>query len=325
MFSGDGGPSTSAQVYGPTAVRFDSLGNLYVVDADNNRVRVINLQALPITITGITIQPGAIMTIAGNGTSGYTGDGVVATNAGLTNPQDVLIDGSGNMYIAEWNRVRFVNGQTGIISTFAGGGSQQCGGQLNGIAVGCPATQALVPSPIALAMDSLGNLFLSDASFYQEIRIVYSAGVFFGLPANPRVGYIYEIAGRGSGCSGQSDTFGDGCPVSESGSIVGVGLSVDSGGSLYFANLGDSRIHRVDRSSGIVTAIAGNGTSGYLEDGVAATSTEISFDGFSYGSVLSSSHLSRSSQGSRMFFLRSIELPYDNAGLSRRPISGEPR
>jgi sugar lactone lactonase YvrE len=283
-FSGDGGPATSAEIYGPTGLHFDSSGNLYFADADNNRVRVINLQASPIMVAGITIQPGTIMTVAGNGVYGYTGDGGPATSAGLTNPQDVLIDGSGNIYIAEFLRVRLVNALTGIISTFAGGGSQNCASEL--VPVGCPANQGLEPSPTALAMDSLGNLFLSDSG-YQEIRMVYKAGTFTGLPSNPVSGYVYVVAGQGSGCGEQSDISGDGCPVNDAGQIVGLGLSVDSAGSLYFANLNDSRIHRVDRSSGLMTALAGNGTAGYLQDGVPATSTEISFNPFWYGNILS--------------------------------------
>jgi hypothetical protein len=283
-FSGDGGPSTAAQIYGPTAVRLDTSGNLYFADADNNRIRVINLQTTPITIAGVTIQPGAIMTVAGNGTYGYTGDGVPATSAGLTNPQDVLVDGSGNIYIAEWSRVRLVNAQTGIISTFAGGGSGSCTSQLDGVGDGCLATQASV-YPIALAIDSFGNIFLTD-ELLEAIRMVYKGGAFPGLPSSPTSGYIYALAGRGSGCSGQVDAAGDGCPVFDSAAIVGVGLSVDPAGSLYFANLNDSRIHRVDRATGILTALAGNGTSGYLQDGVPATSTEVSFNGWWYGSVL---------------------------------------
>jgi sugar lactone lactonase YvrE len=284
-FSGDGGPAVSSEVYGPTGLTFDAAGNLYISDADNSRVRVINLQSTAVTIAGVTIQPSAIQTIAGNGHYGYTGDGVSATSAGLTNPMDVLVDMSGNIYIAEWERVRIVNSSTGVINTYAGGGPQNCTTVANGVSIGCLATNTLLSQIAALAMDSLGNLFLADG--IGSIKMVYKGGAFPDLPTSPVAGYIYAINEYNTGCSAQSDPSGDGCPISDSPGIVADGLAVDAGGSLYFADFTDSRVHRVDRSTGILSAMGGNGTAGYLQDGVAATSTEISFNPSQYGSTLS--------------------------------------
>ena len=284
-FSGDGGPASSAEIYGPTSIAFDSAGNLYFSDDDNNRVRVINLQSTPITVAGILVQPGAIETVAGNGTYGYTGDGVAATSAGLTNPQGVLVDKSGNIYIAEWERVRVVNATTGVISTYAGGGPQNCTTVVNGVSIGCLATSTLLSQITSLAMDSLGNLFLADS--IGSIKEVFKAGSFPDLPTSPVAGYIYAINEYNSGCTAQSDSSGDGCSISDSPGIVAEGLAVDAGGSLYFADYGDSRVHRVDRSTGLLSAIGGDGTAGYLQDDVPATNTEISFNSYQYGSVLS--------------------------------------
>ncbi len=275
-FSGDGGPSTSAQLSYPTAVRFDASGNLYIVDADNYRIRAVNLQSSPVSIAGVTIQPGAIATVAGNGAESDAGDGGPATGAGLYIPEDALIDGSGNIYIGGWDRIRLVNGLTGTISTFAGGGSQ--------CFTGCSAGQARLTWNNALARDSLGNLFF-DSSFNEGVTMVYAGGSFPGLPASPKTSYLYNVAGTGSGCPGQSDSAGDGCLAINSVAYSAVGLATDLAGSVYFAS--NSLIHRIDRSSGLMTAVAGNGSGGYVGDGVPATSTAISLNGYGYGSALS--------------------------------------
>jgi len=90
----------------------DSSGNLFIADTDNNRVRKVD------ALTG------NITTIAGNGESGYSGDNGPATTARLRSPQDIAVDGSGNVFIADWsnNRIRRVDATTGIITTVAGNG-----------------------------------------------------------------------------------------------------------------------------------------------------------------------------------------------------------
>jgi hypothetical protein len=87
-FSGDGGPATAAELSGPQGVAVDGPGNLYIADTGNSRVRRISFS-------------GIITTVAGNGTSGYSGDGGLATGAQLNDPIGVAVDGSGNLYIAD--------------------------------------------------------------------------------------------------------------------------------------------------------------------------------------------------------------------------------
>jgi len=108
-FSGDGGLATAAQLNAPCGVAVDHLGNVYISDQGNNRIR---------KISGTTIT-----TIAGNGTSGYNGDGITATTAELNYPQGIAVDASLNVYIADYNngRIRLVSGTT--ITTIAGNGS----------------------------------------------------------------------------------------------------------------------------------------------------------------------------------------------------------
>jgi len=90
-YSGDGGPAASAEFSYPTGVAADSSGNLYIVDADNNRIRKV------------TASTGIITTVAGNGTAGSSGDGGAATSAELSYPTAVVVDSPGNVYIADYN------------------------------------------------------------------------------------------------------------------------------------------------------------------------------------------------------------------------------
>jgi len=115
-YYGGGGSATSAALNQPMGLAIDSSGNLYIADSSNNVIRRVN-------------SSGIISTVAGNGTDGYTGDGGPATSATLGDPSDVKIDGSGNIYIADWynNVIRRVS-SSGTISTFAGNGSYGYGG-----------------------------------------------------------------------------------------------------------------------------------------------------------------------------------------------------
>ena len=107
-FSGDNGPATSAQLAGPHGVALDSAGTIYVTDSLNNRIR--------------KISSGVISTIAGTGTSGYTGDSGLATSAELNNPLGIAVDSNGSVYFADAanNRIRKIAG--GAIATLAGNG-----------------------------------------------------------------------------------------------------------------------------------------------------------------------------------------------------------
>ena len=138
-YSGDGGPATSAELSGPIGIAVDSAGNLYIADQYNNRIRMVNLN-------------GTIVTVAGNGTSGFSGDGGAATGAKLNYPATIALDSSGSLYIADTNnsRVRKVSA-SGVISTVAGNGGFGYSGD------GGAATIAELNNPAGLAMDSSGK------------------------------------------------------------------------------------------------------------------------------------------------------------------------
>lgn len=168
-FSGDGGPATAASMKRPKGIALDPFGNLFIADYDDNRVRKVD-------------RNGIISTFAGNGYASepgfgsFYGDGGPATDAGLSGPTGIAVDGDGNVYIGDFNNhcVRKVD-RNGIISTFAGTAVTGYSGD------GGPATAATLLSAAGLAFDADGNLYICDA-VNNRVRKVSHAGeppVFF--------------------------------------------------------------------------------------------------------------------------------------------------
>jgi Abnormal spindle-like microcephaly-assoc'd, ASPM-SPD-2-Hydin/NHL repeat len=150
-YSGDNGPATSAQLYNPADVAVDSAGNVYIADESNNRIRKVN-------------PSGIITTYAGNGATGYQGDGVPADETSLYYPQGVAVDLFGDVLIADYanNRVRFVD-QGGVIHTVAGGGST-FGNYI-------PATAAELYQPAGVGVDPSGNIYVADYGYWLVRKI----------------------------------------------------------------------------------------------------------------------------------------------------------
>ena len=171
-FSGDGSYAGSAMLNDPDKVTVDNFGNIYIADFGNHRIRMIN-------------SMGTITTVAGNGTAGYSGDGGPATSAELQYPRQIAIDASGNMFIADEynNRIRMVN-QQGVISTFAGNGTQSCTGD------GGVVTAATLYSPTGVTFDNYNNLYIAD---YGNNRIRYvcnSPDTLIGVITDPNANAI---------------------------------------------------------------------------------------------------------------------------------------
>ena len=238
-FSGDGGPATAASLYYPTDVIVDGMGNRYISDINNLRIRKVT-------------PAGIISTIAGNGTYGFSGDGGPATSAQLAYVYQLAVDAGGNLYIADYdnNRVRKVT-SAGIISTIAGNGTYGFSGD------GGPATSAALQRPVGVAVDGAGNVYFGDYSNHR-IRKVTPAGI------------ISTVAGNGTATFG-----GDGGPATSASLYYPLGISTDAGGNLYIADQGNQRIRKVT-SSGIISTVAGNGTYGFSGDGGPATSASFS-------------------------------------------------
>ena len=212
-YSGDGGPATAAEISLPNGLTVDNSGNLYIADAGNARVRIINTN-------------GIISTVAGDGTTAlYSGDGVPATSTGL-NPFGVALDASGNMYIADYvnNRVRMVN-TSGIIYTIAGNGF---GGPANGgySGDGGAATSAELFNPADVKIDGSGNIYISDAD-NSCIRLVSN-------------GIISTIVGNGV-----SKYAGDGGPATAAELTYVLSIALDQSGNLYIADMYGNRIRKV--------------------------------------------------------------------------------
>jgi len=239
-YSGDGGPATAAQLNGPQGVIKDHLGNIYIADAENHCIRFINT-------TGI------IRTVAGNGTGGYTGDGGQATNAELGYPANIAVDYTGNIYIVDVtnNCIRKVTASTGIINTIAGTGISGYNGD------GILATTAQLYFPSGIDIDGSGDIYISDEG-NARIRLINTSGI------------ISTFAGRGS--TGYS---GDG-GLATAGNLAGpLGIILDASDNLFIADQGNERTRQVAFGSEILSTYAGNGTAGYIGDGIPATTTEL--------------------------------------------------
>jgi trimeric autotransporter adhesin len=232
-YSGDGGAATSTELNLPQAVAVDAVGNLYIADRNNHRIRKV-------TTNGI------ISTVAGNGTAGFSGDGGAATSARLNYPQAVAVDEAGNLYIADRdnNRIRKVR-SNGTIITIAGNGTEVFSGD------GGVATSAGVFAPQNIAVDGSGNVYLADPSF--RIRKINTTGIISTVAGNGIDGYN-----------------GDGIAATNASLSFPRGMSIDGTGNLYISDNSNNRIRKVS-TTGIISTVAGS-TRGFSGDGGAATS-----------------------------------------------------
>jgi trimeric autotransporter adhesin len=246
-FSGDGGPATSAELTDLDGVVADSAGNLLIADANNERVRVVAEHTG--TFYGQAMTAGDIYTIAGDGTRGYSGDGIPATSAELDNPVDVATDSAGNVLIADMfnNRVRVIAASTGTfygqamtagdIYTVAGDGSKDYVGN------GVPATSAQLDQPLGVAVDGAGNWVITDG-YNNRVRVIAaSTGTFYGQAMT--AGHIYTIAGNG-----KEGFSGDGGPATAT-ALSGPNLvALDGAGNVVIADQGNERIRVVAEATG---------------------------------------------------------------------------
>jgi trimeric autotransporter adhesin len=241
-FAGDGGSATSAELDLPASVYVDSSSNIYVSDTGNQRVREFTIG-------------GNIQTVAG----GSMGDGP-ALSAQLADPYSVAEDSSGNVYFADEanNRVRKLTNSSGVftVSTIAGTGSAGWSGD------GGLATSATLNAPCCVALDNLGNLYVTDTG-NDVIRQI-----------NLATNIINKVAGNGNPCSPTTAACGDGGPAGSASFAGPLGISVDSSGNLYIAdyygykvravNMGQAttKLAGVSVAAGDIATVAGNGSQG---------------------------------------------------------------
>src|SRR5438093_5625658 len=295
-YSGDNGPAIDAHLTGPAGLAIDGTGNLYIADSSNHRIRKVSPDGVITTVagtgesgyggedgraidarlqspTGIAVDgdgnlyiadggndrirkvspDGLIQTVAGKGISGNTGDGGLATEARLIGVSDVALGKAGTLYIAEHYRIRRVT-PDGRIDTVAGNGTSPSNPPNNGD--GGRATSDILDDPLRIALDSKGNLYISDSS-KARVRKVNTDGI------------ISTIAGDGTQAYG-----GDGNLALNSQFHFPAGLATDDAGNLYIADSFNSRIRKLD-NNGIITTVAGNGSVSFSGDGMSAREAQL--------------------------------------------------
>jgi hypothetical protein len=290
-YGGDNGDPTAANLFNPMDVAVDNLGNLYIADTSNQRIRFVS--------------GGVITTVAGNGVSSIVGDcanNADATSVSLNNPFGVAV-AQGNLYIADFGNscVREVSG--GAITTVAGTGTAGFNGD------GIPATTAELNLPFGVALDASGNLYISDFGnnrtrrvdgVTQQIATVAGTGakgfggdnhpatsaqladpkgvaldaagnLYIADEANGRVRRVDAVKQIITTVAGDSSTTGDGGPASTATLVIPKGVAVDSHGNIFIADTQNARVRRVDAVTGTITTVAGNGSPGFIGDGGLAT------------------------------------------------------
>jgi trimeric autotransporter adhesin len=282
---GDGGSAVQATLLNPNGVAVDAAGNLYIADSGDSVVRAVNMQATPVTLLNITIQPGDIATVAGSGLScenptGVCGDGQPATAAGarITYPAALTLDSHGNLYIADLydNRVREVLAvagncgaypglKVGDICTLAGTGTVGNTGD-NG-----PATKALLHYPYGLAADNGGDVYIAD-SVNNRIRCVIGTLGGCGGSALP-VGDIVPYA-----FTGKASYSGNNGPATAATRAIPQELAIDPAGDLFVSGGAVLSVQRIDATSRWLITVAGNPsspTAGFAGDGGPSTKAKL--------------------------------------------------
>jgi len=228
---------TTSSLLLPSAIAYDTAGNVYFADTNLNQV-------LESTLSG------QLIVVAGSGVQGYAGDGGLATNAELNSPQGVAVGVDGTVYIADTGNQRVRAVAAGLISTFAGTGIRGFAGD------GGAATAAEFSVPVAIAVDASGALLVCDSGNQRVRRI--SAGV------------IATIAGNGV-----QGFAGDGGAATAAELDTPMGVAVGAGDSIFVADTHNNRVRMVN-AGGTISTFAGTGMAGFMGDGAAATAAELS-------------------------------------------------
>jgi len=208
-FSGDGGPAIDAELGWVYDLAVDPAGNVYIVDQDNNRIRMVDTH-------------GVITTIAGTGEPGWSGDFGPATDARVDHPWGIALDEGGNVYFTQLpSVVRRIDVASGVITTVAGSGKAGYGGD------GGPATEARMNSPEHVAVDTEGNVYIEDTGNHC-IRLVGLEGIIRTIVGTCQRGF------NGDGGAARSARLSE--PS---------GMLLTDDGVLYIADSGNNRVRRV--------------------------------------------------------------------------------
>ena len=289
--SGDGGPATEAGLSWSLGVAADAVGNVYIADADNHRIRKVD-------------PDGTITTLAGTGEAGYGGDGGSATEAQLDYPNGVTVDANGSVYIGDTNnrRIRKIDA-SGVITTFAGTGDWGSSGD------GGRATEADLGRVEGVTTDTQGNLYVPTGDRIRKIdrsgtistfagsgnwSWAYDGGIALETPLNSPSGVAVTASGdllfsdsyrvwrlEASGVMTPFAGTGNCCYGGEEGPATTIslsnlhGIASDAAGNVYVAAQWNHRIFRIS-PEGAFSILAGTGEQGFSGDGGPAAGAEIS-------------------------------------------------
>ena len=229
---GDGGLAINASVGAPISLAIDPFGNVLI--GQTFRIRKVNAIS------------GAIQTVAGSGVRGYSGDDGLAVRANINSAYGLAADAAGNFFLSDSrnNRIRRVDGRTGIISTVAGTG--------DGVrpSEGEPAKLAPLLQPLGISVDFSGGLLIAEGANAKIRRI------------DLLTGFITTVAG-----TGESGFGGDNGPAAAASFVAPDGVVADPAGNIFILDKTNNRVRMVSAGSRIITTVAGNGVFGFSGDG----------------------------------------------------------
>jgi len=241
-FSGDGGLATNAQLNSPMGITRGPDGALYICDSENHRIRKVT-------------PDGNIVTIAGTGVAGWSGDGGPATSAKLNGPFEVRFDSAGGIFWVERDSatVRKCDAKTGVITTIAGTGTPGFSGD------GGPASSAQLSEPHSVAFDKAGNLYICDVKNHRIRKVDMKTGI------------ISTFAGTGEKKSTPDGARFGNIPLNGPRAI-----DFDQAGNMWLALREGNAVYKLDLSSGQIHRVAGTGKPGFTGNGGPARDATLS-------------------------------------------------
>ncbi|MGH9003334.1 MAG: hypothetical protein ACRDYV_09410, partial [Acidimicrobiia bacterium] len=231
-FSGDGAAGPSAELSSPSGLARDTVrGVTYVADTGNHRIRAV-------------LSDGTVRTVAGDGTPGYSGDGLPGPAARLDQPRGLALAGDGTLFVADTGNhaIRRLDPLTGVVTTVAGTGTPGAGGD------GEPAVASPLNSPAGVAAGVAGDLYVADTGNHRIRRVDLAAGT------------VGTVAGTGEAGFG-----GDGGDARQARLDSPFGVAVDEQGRIYVADTANNRLRVVTggEDGRTIAIVAGNGTPSY--------------------------------------------------------------
>ena len=249
--------ATTAKLGVTQGVAIDAAGNLFISTSDD-------------LILKIATSTGIITAVAGDvGVSGYNGDGRLATSAALSYPNGVALDKFGNIFVADTSnhRIRKITVKTGIITTAAGSGDHIADNfdPIDNVA----ASNSPLNNPLDVAVDTLGNIYISDTSYSRVRKVTASTGI------------ITTIAGNGN-LYGVPILPALGVAATASGFFTPMGLTIDPSGNILFTDSFSNSIYKVTTSTGLLSLVAGTNSLNYGDSGddIPATSALLNYPRF---------------------------------------------